>query len=74
MTVVNTYTCDLDKLRDYLVGLGLPVEACVPGHSGFILVTSRNLEPNERELLSRVVVGPFGAFLAEVPTTALLSE
>jgi len=69
-----TYYCDLEKLKDFYVSLGLPVEACVPGHSGFMLVTSRDLEQDERELLSRVVVGPFGAFLTEVSTTTLLSE
>jgi len=69
-----TYCCDLEKLTTYLVGLGLPVISCATGHTGVIIDTDRDLTPEERELLSRVVVGPFGAFLAEVSTTTLLSE
>ena len=58
-----TYYCDLEKLTTYLVGLGLPVTSCTTGHTGIIIDTDRDLTPEEQALLSRVMVGPTGAYV-----------
>lgn len=71
-----TYCCDLEKLTTYLVGLGLPVTSCTTGHTGVIIDTDRDLTPEEQALLSRVMVGPAGAYVVPEPTvvTDLVGE
>jgi len=58
-----TYYCDLEKLKDFYVSLGLPVTSCITGHTGVIIDTDRDLTPEEQALLSRVMVGPVGVCL-----------
>ncbi len=59
----TSYCCDLAKLIEFLVGLGLPVISCTTGHTGIIYNTSRDMTTEEQALLSRVMVGPTGAYV-----------
>jgi cell division inhibitor SulA len=56
--------CDLNKVKDFLVSLELPVESVTTGNTGVIVTMSRELTQDESDTLSRVVFGQFGVFLA----------
>ncbi len=60
---METYCCDLVKLTEFLVGLGLPVISCTTGHAGIMINTDRDLTPDEQALMSRVMVLPVGVCL-----------
>lgn len=73
---MNTYACDIEKLKAFYRQIGLPVVAVNPGHTTYMIVTDRELTEEEKVLLSRVMVGPFGAYVVPEPTvvTDLVGE